>query len=378
VGIGSEMIYCDRGIVGDTHLPPQYNEFHALDVTISYLSDWFGRRGIVSQIVHGDEGSGFDVRYRTPEPVRSPIGDEALILGMAAKSSESSHTLSITEEAHFFINPLPRLTAEQLHGVYVRPLQDLLSFATDTPNAVEDVEIRGEKVVQGEVAWNRKYHLLYNPIFHLKRKKDRLTSDNMLFTFDEAQAAVPNIFERWFDFERRHEAFCTVYFASLYAPPKFLDEKFLRLMSAFTLLTTSLHGVSQRATHLLDGVNTLSDSLFTAEERALLGHIIPTGPEIEMPFHLLRLLEDHRTLMSQIIGDDLSGFVRAVSDTMAFVERRTAADNHSPIQGEDQHYATAKIGMLIKVVVLKELGFGEEKVSKLIGRNRQFIHIKGL
>ena len=243
---------------------------------------------------------------------------------MAAKSSESSHSYSITEDAHLCVEPLPRLTAAQIHADYVRPWQNLLSFATDTPNAVDEIELRGEKVVLGKVERHRNYHLLENPIFRLKRKKARLTPDDILFSFDEAQEAGLNIFEKWFEFTRRHEAFCAVYFALLYAPPRYLDEKFLRLMSAFTGLTTSLSEVSQRTTLLLEDINKLSVSRFTEEERALLGHVMPTGPEIEMPFHLLKLLEEHRPLMSPIVGDNLSGFVRSVSNTLTFLERRVA------------------------------------------------------
>ena len=74
VGIGSETIYCDRGIAGDSHLPEEYDEFEALNVRISYLDDWFGRRGVTSQFVPGEQ-FGLDVRYRKPESVRFPISN---------------------------------------------------------------------------------------------------------------------------------------------------------------------------------------------------------------------------------------------------------------------------------------------------------------
>jgi hypothetical protein len=376
-GIGSETIYCNRGIFGDTHLPPDHDQFEALDVRLSDLTEWFGRRGIVSERVPCDGDFGLNVRYRKPESVKYGINDQVLTLGMGAKSSESPETLSISEEAHFFIEPLPRLTAEQLFAEYVRPLQDLLSFATDRPNAVQDLEFRGEKVVHGRVEWSRKYHLLGKPIFQPSGRRDDAARHNMLFTYEEAQEAVPNIFEKWFDFKRKYEAFCTVYFALLYAPPTFLDEKFLRLMSAFTFVTSHFGDVSQRTTFLLDHIHTFSASMFTEEERAMIGHVLPTGPEIEMPFRLLMLLGDYQPLMSQIIGDNLSGFVRSVSDTLAFVERRIAEADRPPFQGEDLYYAIEKIRMLIKMIVLTELGFGGEQVSRIIGKNKQFIHIKG-
>jgi hypothetical protein len=376
-GIGLETIYCNRGIVGDTHLRPDHDGFDALDITISYLSDWFRRTGVESRTVPG-ERFGLDVSYRQPESVRFSIGDEILILGMEAVSSESLRKLSIKEEAHLLIKPLPPLTPEQFHVAYIRPLQDLLSFATDTANAVEEIELREGRAVDRKPERDRKYQLIYKPIFRLKRKKDHLAPDDMLFTFDDAREAGLNIFEKWIEFTKRHEAFCTVYFASLYAPPRYLDEKFLRLMSAFTLLTTSLGEVSKRTALFLEDVKMLSTQRFTDEERALLVHSMPTGPEIEMPFHLLRHLEEHRHLVSQIIGDDLSGFVRSVANTLAFAERRKALDNAPPIQRDELHYTMHKLSMLIKIIVLGELGFNEDQLTKLVERNKNFVQLRSL
>ena len=34
--------------------------------------------------------------------------------------------------------------------------------------------------------------------------------------------------------------------------------------------------------------------------------------------------------------------------------------------------------MLIKIVMLKELGFDEERVSKFVGRNKRIVELRGL
>lgn len=376
-GIGSEIIRCNRALVGDSHKSPEVDEFEAVDVRTSYLDSWFGRRGATTKIVTSD-GFGWDVTYRTPDPVRLPVDQATLTLGMAASAGESSRRVTITEEAYIRIEPVPRLTVDQFHSDFVRPLQNLLSFATDRPNAVEKIEFRGEKVAQGKVEWNRRYHLLYDPIFRLEQKKVWLTSGDQLFSFDEAHDAGLNIFERWLQFSEAHEGFCTVYFASLYAPPRFLEEKFQRLMSAFTLLTTSLGEVSQRTVSFLDEIHRLVDDHFAEGEGARLAPIIPTGPEIEMPARLLDLLERHRPIMGQILEDDLSGFVKSVSDTLAFAERRIAMEGSKPLQGNDLYYAMQKIRILIKIIVLEAIGFDESKISEFIQRNRQFIYTRSL
>src|SRR3954462_15134546 len=53
-GIGSETIHCNRGVAGDSHLSPDYDEFQALDVRVSYLDDWFGRKGVSTRLVPGE------------------------------------------------------------------------------------------------------------------------------------------------------------------------------------------------------------------------------------------------------------------------------------------------------------------------------------
>ena len=138
----------------------------------------------------------------------------------------------------------------------------------------------------------------------------------------------------------------------------------------------SLEEVPERTTRFLENIHELAAGSYTEEERTLLAPLLPTGPEIEMPLRLLDLLEEHRPLMRQVIGDDLSGFVSTISNTLGFVERRTASEGHPPIQGDELHYAIQKISLLIKIVMLKELGFKNERIATFIERNPYFIHMK--
>lgn len=376
-GIGSETIRCNRGIAGDAHLRPDHAEFESLDVGMSYLSDWFGRTGISTESVHG-ERFGLDVHYRQPEAVHWPLDQAVLNVAMSASLSGSFRTFEITEQTRLFIGPLPRITAEQIGAKYVRPLQDLLSFATDTPNAVEGIELLGTRANHGGFGPRRKYHLLFDPIFRLGRKRDRLTKEDMLFDHDEAVEAGLNVFERWFAFTRRHEAFCTVYFPSLYAPPRYLDERFLRLVSALTLLTASHGDSDQRTASFLDDVHRLLADRFTDGERALIGPILTIGPEIEMPARLLGLLREHEPIMRQIVGDDFPKFVRSVCDTLSYAERRVPVGDRSPLQGVELHSAMEKIRILIKTAVLGELGFGKEFITRFIERNKRFVYLRSL
>lgn len=374
-GAGEQVITCNRGIAGETHVDPDHDSFKAISLRISYLSQWFKRTGISTEILPG-ERYGQEIHYRQPDRVACSIGQTKLDLRTSARLSRSSNTFEIQEEALLDIEPAPQLTAKQIISEYARPLQNLLSFATDRPNAIEEIELRGEEVEQGGARRNRKYHLLYEPIFRLKKRETWLGKGDLLFDFDDAQEAGLNLFERWFAFAGRHQAFCTVYFAALYAPARYLDERFLRLMSAFTLLTASLVEVSTRTARFLDEVRHLASERFTEEELGLIGPILPNGAEMEMPIRLLEQLKEHGAIMSQIVGDDFARFVQSISDTLAHAERRCANDSASLLRGGDLLDAMEKIQILLKAIVLKELGFDESQTARFLGRNRAFASLR--
>jgi hypothetical protein len=147
-------------------------------------------------------------------------------------------------------------------------------------------------------------------------------------------------------------------------------------MSAFTLLLSSLGKASERTRHLLADVDAAIGGHVSAEDQKLLAHVFPTGDEIEMPFHLLRLLRENESLMRQIIGVDFGDFVAAVCNTLVFVERRVSEAGRQVLGGSDLYYAIQKIRMLIKIIILRELGFDDSRVTALIWRNNEFAALR--
>src|SRR4051794_7851101 len=118
-GIGSGLIYCNRGILRGKHLPLNHDEFEALNLRLSYLSDWFGRKGITSKFIPGEQ-FGLEIRYRKPEPARLLIYKKVVSVGLSENSSESSHKLILTEKILLLVKPIPHFTADQIHSAYVR------------------------------------------------------------------------------------------------------------------------------------------------------------------------------------------------------------------------------------------------------------------
>jgi hypothetical protein len=265
------------------------------------------------------------------------------------------------------------LRARAIAGKFVQRLCDLLSFATDRPNAVEEVALtqtKGTRISKG-------HHLLYDRIFRLKDERSGLYKGDMLFSLSDVIEADLNIFQGWLDFTNKHAEFCTVYFASLYAQPRNLDEKFQRLISAFTLLCGSLSEATPQTIQFVEDISRTFHKSFTDKDRLLLYHLLPTPPKVQMTLDMRRLLEEHSRLMGQVVGD-FDKFVMAVSTTLRYIETREEPQGHPKFEGAELYYAMQKIRVLIKILVLGQLGFDGSRVASFIERNKDFLHMKAL
>jgi len=370
IGVTSEKITCIKGAVGNCHLSDGDSRFKSLELDLSYLTEWVEFGGFGSKLGWADDKS-YTTTYRKPENARFPFGEKTLTLGFSFRASQGAHRTTLSEKARLIIEPTGDISPATIGLDHVKTLMDLLSFATDRPNAAEDIAYWAET---NESGLTPKLNLIYDPVFRPESKKDSLHSMDMVFSYRDTQALGLNIFQQWLAFAEKHPAFNAVYFDSIYASPRYLHDKFAKLLSAFTLLCSNLGKTSEKTRLFLVDAEASLKAHFLDEERGLLGHLIPTEADVEMPMQLLGLLRENADLMGQVI-DDFPSFVSSVSDTLAFIVRRVEGERH-PIQGADLYLAMEKIRMLIKIVILRELGFNDESIKILIERNVRFNRLK--
>ena len=370
VGATSERIRCRKAMVGNCHLPEGAPRFESVELDFSDLTEWVGLSGMKVEW-RLDAGRTYVATYYKPDNVKSAFGDKTLTLSFIFNASESAHKTILSEAARLVVGPVGALTPETLGLDHVRTLQDLLTFATDRPNGVDKIAYFAEKDERGNIP---KLNLIYEPMFQLKEKRKSLHPISVLFSYADTQSLGINIFQNWINLFHKHSAFCEVYFGHIYARPKYLDERFAGMVRAFTLLCSTLGETSGSTGLFLEAVEAAMKAHFPEDEREFLGHIVPTWSEVMMPIHLHRLLVKNSDLMGQVI-EDFPAFVRAVSDTLGFVERRVEGAR-PPLKGGGLYDAVEKLDMLIKVLVLKELGFDHDRVTALVERNTQLNHLK--
>jgi len=372
-GIGSETIQCGRAYVGDDYLFEEEADIRLIRFKTSFLYDWARTKDLDELMFSLPPWNELGIQKTFPEPARFDIDDAVLLVEVGYSFRRVSRAAGITATSSIGITPGMPLKARAIAGKFVRRFCDLLSFATDRTNAVEEVTLTRTQ----DTGLSEGHHLLHDRIFQLKNQHSGLNKGDMLFSLSEAIEARLNIFQRWLDFTNENAGFCTVYFASLYAEPTYLDEKFQRLISAFTLLCGSLLEESPQAIQFVEDISRVFNKSFTDKDRPHLYHLLPTPPRVEMTLHLGRLLEEHARLMGQVVAD-FDEFVIAVSTTLRYIETREKPEGQRKLEGADLFYAMQKIRVLIKILVLGRLGFDGSKVASFIERNMDFLHLKAL
>jgi len=372
-GIGSETIRCGRAYMGDDYLIDEETGVDSIGLTTTYLYDWARIKDVNDFKFNPPTWNQAVIQYGIPEPTRFDIDEATLLVGFSYSAHSGSRASSIRARSSLSVTPKAPLGARAMTGRFVQRFCDLLSFATDRTNAIEEVTLTRTK----GIGVSKDLHLLYNRIFQLKGERAGLYEGDMLFSLGEAVNAGLNIFQKWLDFTRKQSAFCTVYFASLYSQPRYLDEKFQRLISAFTLLCGSLCEAVPQTIQFVEAVGKAFLAHFSNEDRAFLAHLLPSPTKAQMTLDMRRLLEENSPLMSQVIGD-FDEFVRAVSNTLRYIETREGPEDRPHLEGAELHYAIQKIRLLIKILVLGELGFDAGQVNTFIERNKEFLHLKAM
>ncbi len=360
--VSSETIWCSRAVIGTAHLPDGTCYFQKLVLRFSYLKDWVGQTGIELEALRD---VGYSIKFTKPDILPFSFGHQRLTVETSAACKSAMHRAELDEDTLIVVEPIGDLSLTELGGDRIQVIQNLLSLATDEPNEIEEITYVGPQDEQG---LSPTYCLVFDPMFRRVQNKTKLRPTDMLFTFKDSQSQGMNIFQRWLDFTERNSSFCTVFFANLYAEPRYLNDRFASLMRAFTLLETTGE-VSERTKLFWGDVSAALDTRFGSDDGALLRNIVPTDAEIEMPFRLLRLLRENADTVGSLIEDD-RGFVRSVYDTLGFFQRRPNG-GRPHLDGAKLLYAMLKIRVLVKIVVLRELGFDEEAVRSLVRRNNR-------
>ncbi len=372
--VRSEKLRCSRAVIGDGLAPEEPLKFDSLEYDFTYLDNWVGKSHVATEFPLG-QGKEASIRYNQPESTEFPVDDFKIQIGFTANLIRSLTEATIREKSQITIEPIGEDFAEAASTRHLSPLQNLLTFATDTPNEVDRALLQGGHISYGNFDAPKRFSLYYTPVFRLRGPKEKLHPVDMLFSLGDVLHVGLNIFQNWYNFVRSHKSFVDIYFAHIYSPAKFISYRFRNVMMAFRILCTASLGVTERTKSFLRAIDEAAAAHFDGPERAWLSQALPNGHEVEMPFHFVQSLEQNSEVMSLLIND-FHEFVTVICRTLMYFEKRISEPGGLIFQGGDLYYAIEKIGWLIKLMVLRELGFDDEALKRLALRNKNFTFLR--
>jgi hypothetical protein len=150
-----------------------------MEVRLSFLKDRAGLRGITFEL---SEGPTYAVKYASPEPTKFDYGDKVLSVASAIHARHGKHSAELNEDAVVLLEPIGERLPTELGGQDIQTIQNLITFATDKPNAIEGMTYYGKNDENDIPA---SYHLVFDPLFRVKDEQEMLHPSDVLFTLQD-------------------------------------------------------------------------------------------------------------------------------------------------------------------------------------------------
>jgi hypothetical protein len=132
--IRKQQFRCRVVYLGRKHITTDNPVFSKIYVEYSHLFEWVSLSGFSEQFNWAAYET--TLNYQRPEPILVSIDDATISIGHNISTQSSMRSRAYTEQAVCVIERTSALTLDEWLIQYIAPVQDLLSLATDRPNAI--------------------------------------------------------------------------------------------------------------------------------------------------------------------------------------------------------------------------------------------------
>ncbi len=343
-----ESYFASRLFVGE-HIPEERDFlFSYCNVSYSGLPSWADSlTGLTQTVVPSRTGKShgaFVFSWDPPDPITGDIPGGSFDLRVGAKFLMPSRKWTLAESVRLTIRFDQPLSDEVIQNRYAYPLQNLMTLATDHPNAQVEFKVMlpGK---QNEIA------VLAARVFDDESSAADLLPHKMLFAVSDLGDRVAEVIGRWIEISERLADACYPYFAIQYKPDSFVDVKFLTVFQSLEIY--------QRR---------------RGAEQAQAGTAPGDRSEKE---HLLALMQEH----SPTIGVLFRSIPEAADELIRYrdyIVHRDSDLGDRPDYSETLYWNTQRLMFLMKACLLSELGFSADEQKQFFRRNQMFIHLINL
>lgn len=367
-----ENYHAARGFFGG-HLAARGDfAFKSASFRIAGLSEWAkDLSGFGEERFHASAEARVPLlTYAYCKPVEAQVPGGRMALGVGMGRSDRHRERRFEETVSLSVQTDSAKSSDELISDFVCPLQNLMTFVCDRPHEVEDFVVRtgefpenvtGDLHVVGGRVQPEEEGEGPEPVRHFQ----------MLFTLSDVE--LPNFIGKWLRVTERFSAACNIFFGIQYGPPAFIDMSFPYVVQSLYLYHARREdglagrGEEGRLKEILAG-------LATADADWIVDRL---GARPFQPLHLVlrKLVEEHGHVMNPLVSHRQDRFVSEVANTLKYVAFREPEMVQAASHGTDMYWMMQKLRFLFKSCLMRELGFPDDKVKALFGRNGLYQHV---
>lgn len=365
-GLNAEDYHAGRAFFGRHLTEPGDFLFSECRVGIGGLSGWVAHLSGI-QLELGSQGreDNYQVRltYTPPPPLRAEIPGGWIILHVGAEVEHSLRKASLKEVIRFVITVAEQISADEWNGRYVYPLMNLLTLATDVPNALTDWELADAKSPFTRVT------VVGQRVFNEDAEDPAVTPHRMLIPLEGSEGRFPDLVTRWLDVADKYQDSCNIFFGLRYAPGAYTDMRLLGIGQALELYQAKrVHGQPPSPpTPPPEVLTALPPQAQEEWRRWAEGVTCDTFRET-----LTKLACEHETTLKPLSPDGLESLISEIMSYRNYVIHRTKQPAAPEGFGRGLFRATETLSCLVKSCFLAELGFTPEERGNLFGRNAMY------
>jgi hypothetical protein len=384
-------------------------KFNCISVQYSHLEEWIEKSGV--QANWSQEENIIWISYQPPSCI--PIGE---FKGLDLSITFSPINANLVEQfkqftkTNYYMGNVEQKTFLTLHNPKKESIdkcveimfyfRDFLSFAMSKPSSISavtgNVNLTYEKSIPNddgsssikEEIREKQVNILFRLWNPEKNSEINIFPHEMLFIYSDIENQLGEFFKQWLDKKETYESVFELFMITMYTPNLYLHYGFLNMIQALEVYHGNKYeGKYQKNENYKEGIyknlleaiekfpseNSNSQHGISDDFRAALKGKLDFLNEHTLQTRLGEILEDLVYLLpDNFVGgaDERKIFIRRASNTRHALAHHNKKQKKKAAKEQELRQLFHTLKVILQSCLLRELGFTDESIKKLIERNR--------
>ena len=307
--------------------------------------------------------------YKKPAPLEARVHDVDIRVDSQLHWTDSSREVSLSESVAFDLGFGEPISIAELGSRYVSPLVNLVTLLTDHPARISRISVRSESAREpARPEYYRPVEVLYAPIGSQEpRRKPVLPLLELTDTAVEFSELVP----RWVNVSADTDLgpVANAYFGIQYAPPGFVELRFLTMATALESYHARRHPSAtrlpqERFDDLFNKTMTWAggDGQLNSKDRSWLKNALNTANRAALFQRYLDLINLVNERLPSPIAEP-----KVIAERLARTRNHLAHGSESLAEGAllglDRFWGEQLLRMVLATIMLGELGYPDRAIA---------------